>query len=374
MSSAFYLTLMVGPVVPVPAPQEILDALVSIETKSAAGEPGGFQLVFVLSNKSPLHTAFLLTAGQTPLLRVVIVATFNGLPQVLADGVMTRTDVSPGSNPGESRLTVTGVDLTQVMDLVDFSGIPYPAMPVEARVALCIAKYAAFGLIPLVIPSLFVDIPIPVDRIPTHQGTDLAYINQLAKDAGYVFYIEPGPVPGVNTAYWGPELKIGVPQPALNVDFGPETNCEQISFTFDTSQATLPIVYIQNQFTRVPIPIPVPNINPLQPPLGLIPPLPVRISPLRDTAKDSPPAALGKGVAEASRTADAENANGTLNALRYGRLLKARGLVGVRGVGMAYDGLYFVKSVTTTLKRGEIKQAFQLTRNGLVSLTPVVPP
>jgi hypothetical protein len=59
--------------------------------------------------------------------------------------------------------------------------------------------------------------------------------------------------------------------------------------------------------------------------------------------------------------------------LRYGRLLKARRLVGVRGAGAAFDGLYFVKSVTSTLKRGEFKQRFSLTRNGLVSLTPAVP-
>ncbi len=373
MAGSFYLSLLIGPVVPVPVPQVVVDALVSIEAKTAAGEPSGFQLVFALSNKSPLHTAFLLTAGQTPLLRVVVVATFNGLPTVLADGVMTRTDLAPGTVPGESRLTVTGVDLTQVMDLIDFTGLPYPAMPVEARVALCIAKYAVYGIIPLVLPSLFVDVPIPVDRIPTHQGTDLAYIKQLAKEAGYVFYISPGPAPLTSIAYWGPEMKIGVPQPALNVDLGPDTNCDAITFAFDTSQAKLPIVYVQNQLTKVSIPIPVPKINPLQPPLGLIPPLPVQISPLRDSAKDSPAAALGKGLAEASRAADAVSGAGTLNVLRYGRLLQARGLVGVRGVGMAFDGLYFVKSVTTTMKRGEIKQSFTLSRNGLVSITPFVP-
>jgi len=39
----------------------------------------------------------------------------------------------------------------------------------------------------------------------------------------------------------------------------------------------------------------------------------------------------------------------------------------VRGAGSAFDGLYFVKSVTSTLKRGEFKQSFQLSRNALVS-------
>jgi hypothetical protein len=33
-----------------------------------------------------------------------------------------------------------------------------------------------------------------------------------------------------------------------------------------------------------------------------------------------------------------------------------------------------VKSVTHDLKRGEYKQSFTLTRNALVSITPVVPP
>ena len=48
-------------------------------------------------------------------------------------------------------------------------------------------------------------------------------------------------------------------------------------------------------------------------------------------------------------------------------------LVGVRGAGIAYDGLYYVNSVTHNLKRGEYKQSFQLSRDGLVSLTPKVP-
>jgi hypothetical protein len=64
---------------------------------------------------------------------------------------------------------------------------------------------------------------------------------------------------------------------------------------------------------------------------------------------------------------------GSLDVLRYGQALKARRLVGVRGAGRGYDGLYYVKSVTSTLKRGEFKQNFSLVRDGLISLTPTVP-
>lgn len=373
MLKGIHLTLLVGPVVPVPVPKVVLEALEAVEVVSTAGSPGGFRLTFTLSNRSPLHTIFLVAGGQTPLLRVVIVAMVNGTPHVLMDGVTTSQQVSPGPQPGHSTLTVTGEDLTKVMDLQDLSGIPYPAMPPEARVALIVAKYAMFGIIPMVIPSLFPDVPIPVERIPTHQGTDLQYVKDLAAAVGYVFYIEPGPAPGINTAYWGPEIKVGVPQPALNFDMDAHTNVESLSFTFNGAETVLPVVLIQNQLTKIPIPIPIPNLNPLQPPLGLIPAPITNISILKDTAKMSPMQAIGVGLAVAARSADAVSGSGSLDVVRYGRLLKARGLVGVRGVGVAFDGLYFVKSVTSTLKRGEFKQSFELTRNGLVSITPKVP-
>jgi len=299
--------------------------------------------------------------------------TLNGTPQVLMDGVMTRQEVTAGTKPGEVQLRITGEDLTKAMDLIDFSGLPFPAMPVEARVLLTIAKYAVFGLIPLVIPTLLMDVPIPIERIPSQQGTDLQYLRLLAAEAGYVFYIEPGPVPGTNTAYWGPEIKVGVPQPALNLDMDAHTNVQSLSFSFNSANTTLPIVFIQNQLTKIPIPLPIPKLNPLQPPLGVIPAPITNVTVLRDTAKLSPMAAILKGMAEASRSADAVSGSGTIDVVRYGRVLKSRQLVGVRGAGVAYNGLYFVKNVTSTIKRGEFKQSFNLTRNGLVSITPRVP-
>ena len=54
-------------------------------------------------------------------------------------------------------------------------------------------------------------------------------------------------------------------------------------------------------------------------------------------------------------------------------MLKARRLVGVRGAGVAFDGLYFVKTVTHKISRGSYTQDFTLVRNGLVSTLPKVP-
>ncbi|MCI0397893.1 MAG: hypothetical protein L0332_30205 [Chloroflexi bacterium] len=367
------LTLLMGPIVPVPVPKAFIDALVSVEVRNAAGEPSGFQLTFTFSNKSALVPLLLLLGQIGPFIRTIIVVTVNGTPHVLMDGVVVQHQVTPNVETGQATLTVTGSDLTAVLAYVDFTGIPYPAMPAEARVAFILLKYAAFGIVPLIIPSLFLDVPIPISRIPTHQGKDLEYINRLAGEVGYVFYIEPGPAPGVNVAYWGPEIKVGVPQPALNVNMDAHTNVESLSFTFNGASKVMPIVFIQNEETKVPIPIPIPDISPLNPPLGLIPPFPARFEMMTNTANLNPAQAIALGLAEAAKTSDAVTGTGTLDVLRYGRILKARGLVGVRGAGDAFNGLYFVKSVTHKIQRGQYKQDFTLTRNGLVSTVPRVP-
>jgi hypothetical protein len=356
----------------------MIDALESVTATSSADSSSGFQLRFKINSKSELNTIFLIAAGQNtnvgmPPLRVVLLVTINGRPQPLFDGVTTNVEVQAGQNGQPGSIAVTGEDLTKVMDLIDFSGFPYPAMPIAARVALICAKYAAFGIIPLPIPALFPDVPIPIEKIPAQQGTDLAYIRLLAEEVGHVFYIEPGEVPMTNIAYFGPEIKVGPPQPALNLDMDAHTNVESLNFSFDPTKGVLPIVFIQNQMTRVPIPIPIPNLNPLQPPLGALPTPIANIKMMKDTAKMNPMQAISKGLNEAKKSQDSVSGNGSLDVLRYGRLLKPRKLVGVRGVGIAYDGLYYVSSVTSTIKRGEFKQNFNLTRNGLISITPTVP-
>ena len=372
-SGSIKLTLLMGPTLPVPVPQPVTDALDSVEVRHTAGQRSGFQLSFKFSADSILNTVLLLMGNAGPIIRVVLVATVNGTPYVLSDGVITHHQVVPGVGGQQSTLTITGEDLTAVMNQIDLTGIPYPAMTPSVRVLTIIARYAVYGLIPLVIPEIFVDVPIPTDRIPTHRGTDLQYIEQLAEEVGYVFYIEPGPVPGTNKAYWGPEIKIGIPQPALNTNMDSHTNVEGLNFQFDAQQRELPVVFIQNELTKIPIPIPVPDINILNPPLGLVTGIPSRIRQLNNTSQLSPIRAAARGAAEASRTADTVRASGTLDVLRYGHILNARSLVGVRGAGFLYDGLYFVQSVTSQLRRGAFKQEFTLTRNGLISTVPVVP-
>lgn len=307
--------------------------------------------------------------------RVVIVATVNGFPNVLMDGIVTRQELAPSNEPGQSTLTITGEDLSVLMDILEMPFMRYPAMPEVARIYVILAKYAVFGIVPIVIPPIPPDVPIPTNEIPTHMnGTDRGYIRRLAQDAGYVFYVEPGPAPGQSIAYFGPDIRIPVPQPALNVNMDAHTNVESLSFSLDGLAKKVVVFTIMDPVThKIPIPIPVPDISILRPPMGARLTPPAKIEFAKDGASQNPLKAAQKILGMMFEASDAISVSGSLDVLRYGQVLRSRMMVGVRGAGLAYDGLYYVNSVTHNIKRGEYKQSFQLSRDGLISNTPKVP-
>ena len=374
MLKGFYLTLLIGPTLPILAPQPVIDALQSAQVTTSAGKASGFQLTFALSKNSILNTALLPAGIFDPGIRVILMATVNSLPSVLMDGIITQQTVTPSSEPGQSMLTVTGQDLSLMMDLVEDIKMPWLATPVVGIVNLIVLKYALWGLIPAVIPPLEEIIDIPTQSWQSQRSSDLAYVNQLAEESGYVFYLIPGPLPGASIAYFGPEIRVGVPQPALNINMDTDTNVESLTFTYDglaRKQLSINILDpITNSFA---IPIPIPDVSLLRPPLVLRQASSLRTATLDDTAELDPIRAALFGLSD-SVSPDPIVATGQLDVLRYGQPLQARQLVGVRGSGMAYDGLYYVTSVTHNIKRGEYKQSFSLAREGLISITPKVVP
>jgi len=374
MLSGIYLTLMIGPSVPIPAPLPVVEALKSVQVTSSK-DRSGFQLTFTVGKTSPLQLAMLPAGYFDPIsTRVVIVITMNGLPRVLMDGIITRQEVTPSNEPGQSTLTVTGEDLSVLMDVIEIK-IPYPAMPVAARVALILAKYAAFGIVPVIVPPPGDAPPNPTEEIPVQAGSDREYLRGLASECGYVFLVEPGPAPLTSTAYFGPDVPIPLPQPALSVNMDWQTNVESLSFSLDGLAKKLVIITILDPITgKIPIPIPVPNISLLHPPLGLRLTPPAKIQFPDDMANLSPVEAVKRAFGLMLNNADAITGNGSLNTTQYGSLLQTRAVVGVRGAGPAYDGFYYINSVTHNIKQGEYKQSFTLSRDGLISQVPVVGP
>lgn len=379
--SGINLGLSIGQVVPSPAPRFIAETLQSAEVSVSDDGPSGFQLSFRADRTMGFTSNYELLSSPLlkPSNRVVLTVTLNGVPSVLMDGIITRQELVHDAELGAATLAITGEDVSVMMDLVEYS-IEYPAMGDAEIAALILAKYTAFGVVPAVVPTLSSLIPLAIERVPQQLATDRQQLKQLAAQNGYVFYVQPGPFYLTNTAYWGPPIRTGALQHALSVDLGPETNVESISFQYDALAPTLVAGLVQDAITELDLPVVTLGSSATRlPPLASQPALPnnlpfVRYQQFVDTGLTALQAYdYAQAVTDLS-TDRVVTVQGKLDALRYGNILRAPGLVGVRGVGSSYDGTYYVKSVTHRIRTGAYTQEFTLTREGIGSLTSEVLP
>lgn len=374
-----HLTLLIGPAAPIPPPLSLMESLENVQVTQTDEGRSGFQISFLSGRSGPrdmVDDPLLLTSFLRTFNRVIVIVTFNATPRVLMDGIITNQELAPGDEPGTTRVTVTGEDVSVMMDLEDRSA-EHPAMSDPAIVAKLILGYRRYGLVPDIVPPKVIDPPNPIERVPVQQCTDLAYIEELARRNGHVFYISPGPLAGTNQAYWGPPKRISAPQKALSVNAGESTNVESISFNLNALTPEMLEGRVLDHRTNQELPVR--TVASLRPPLSAQPSwlvhLPnTRVARFREVTPGAV-AALGRAQARTDLSTDPTvTATGKLDALRYGGILEARGTVGVRGAGWSYDGLYYVKKVTHSLRLHEYTQEFTLTRDGLGSLTPAVRP
>ena len=368
------VALLVGPSVPLPAPVGVMEALDSIQVTTSDSGRSGFQLSLRVGRGRSDLLDYALQLGPLlqPFSRVVLIVSFGGLPEVLMDGIITNQQFSPGSEPGTSTLTLTGEDVSVMMDMEERS-VEHPAQPEMAIAAKIIATYAQYGLIPMVIPPPSLDMPIPIERIPVQQATDLEYLNAMAERFAYVFYVMPGPAPLTNTAYWGPPIRAGIPQRALSANMGSQTNVNSIDFEHDGLAATTISGSVHDR--RLNSSVPVQTFASLRIPLARPSLLAQRrVRRFRGTGLDTMQA-FARAQAETDRSHDqVVKASGELDALRYEAILKPRALVGVRGVGDTYNGFYYVQQVSHSISKGSYTQRFSLEREGIGATTPVVVP
>jgi hypothetical protein len=372
-----HLTLLIGPGVALPAPAFLMEALDSVEVSQGDDVRSGFQITFTASRSSVIETLDSAIVSS-PLLktfnRVIVIVTLNATPQVLIDGIITHQQFSLGAD-SLAVLTITGEDVSVMMDLEEKTA-EHPAQDETAIALKIIASYAEYGLIPKVVPPPTFDLPLPIERVPVQQATDLQYLKQMADRFAYVFYITPGPVAFVNTAYWGPPVRIGVPQPALSLAMGSATNVDSFAVQNNALQPTFVAGSFQDRTTNQDFPVD--TFASLRPPLAALPSWLVNAPNLRRTqfrksgVNVTEAFAQAQGITDAS--IDAVTAQGELDVLRYGSVLQPRGLVGVRGAGYLHDGLWYVKQVGHRIARGEYRQRFVLAREGLGSTVPAVLP
>ena len=298
----------------------------------------------------------------------------GALPQVLLDGIVTETELTPGSASQHAELRVTGHDVSLLLDRHEVT-TEHIGLDDALQVQAIALPYLARGIVAQVIPPPVLDPPLPIERTPTQQATDYAHLQALAAYHGYVCYISPGPVPGLSTLYWGPPVRVGLPQKALSVDLGPDTNVTG-SPTFREDVLGPELVEGQVQDSRLGSVVPLRTVGSLRPPLAALPvwavhQADVRTRQFRDTGLPAT-TALARAQSMTDRSVNCVTANGSLDGGSYGAVLRPRGLVGLRGAGWSNDGLWYVQQVVHHVRPGSYTADFTLAREGYGATVPIV--
>lgn len=366
-----HLKLLIGQTTPAPAPFIISEALQSVQVTHSDQVRSGFQLNFQVGRglTDIMDYALLRYRLLEPFNRVILVVYFNVRPQTLIDGIITQHQLSPGDDPGSGTLTVTGEDVSVMMDL-EQRIVEYQNNDAQTLQTIIDRYRTTCGL--RIENSTLQNANRTTDQpwMQSHM-TDLAFVQQLAESYGYIFYIRPGSAARTNIAHWGPPIpnRMENRQAALSINMGPHTNVDSVSFQCDALAPERVIYHHQDQEQT---PIDQPEVQNPQVQLART------AIPARRTVYQKDTGAGNQQTDQAGPRNRAQamfnrsyrdpvTASGQLNALRYGAILEPRGLVDLRGAGRSYDGTYYVKSVTHTIdiRKGAYQQSFSLSREGL---------
>jgi hypothetical protein len=371
-----HLNVLIGPgAVALPASSKLLEALREVEIKYTEEGRSGFKLTFEAGRTGATDFTEDPVVSDPQLKvknRVVLTAMFGTVPRVVADGIITVILASPGDTGEPTLVEVAGEDLSILFDLEE-KIVEHPAQPVPLVVMKIVGSYAQYGLVPMVIPPTSVSAPNPVEKVQVQRESDLAYINKI-KPANYVFTVEPGPMPMVSTAYFGPLQRTAPPQKALSVNMGPETNCSNLSFEYQPNEAAQTEGKVQDSQTNSATTAkssssPYPALSQDVPTSSAD----VRKTLLSNTQGLTAAEAMAKAQEQSDRTGETLKVTGELDASAYGDVLLLGGIIGLRGAGLSYDGLYRIKEVSHLIKPGSYTQSFTLKREGTGSTVPVVP-
>jgi hypothetical protein len=364
------LTVRAGRTLPAPLPGVLTARLRSVDVTENDKGPSVFTLTFDAGRSGgdgALDVAGLRDSPVTVFSRVLVIVTFGIQSAVLIDGVVTELTLTPGAVPGAASLTVTGEDVSFLLDREERTA-EHPAQSADEQATAILKPYGIQGIASDVVKPKVVHRPSPREWVPTQQGSDLDHLVELAMWNDCVAYVVPGPVTGTTTStfYWGPPVRTGPAQPVLSVDLGPETTFSQVRFRTEALSPALISGDVLDGRTGKPIHLDIPGSSraalSARPLMQTYAP-DIRRRLLRGTWCQ-PVLAGARAQADTDRSSDAVSAEGTVDGARYGHVLRPRALVDVRGAGWSHDGSWYVQQVAHSLHRGSYQQQVTLLREG----------
>jgi phage protein D len=294
----------------------------------------------------------------------------DGLVPVF-DGYVISVNLDIGSEPGNSRIEVAGMDTSVLMSLEEKIAT-WKDMSDSDIVQQIVSGYGV---------SVQADTTLTVhqetDTTIVQRGSDIQFVRDLATRNGLEFYFETDPNSGTVTAYFRAPQLDGTPQPDLAIQFGDQSNLRSFTARL-TGQRPLAVKIEQ-------IDVPQNSVNTAQASstqlteLGASDanalvggPLNSLVSPKDMQAQMlvlGPPTSNATEMQTVAQAVRDEAswfiiARGEINSDAYQTVLRPHRLVLVKGAGKAYSGKYHVTSVVHELNGdGTYTQSFEGRRN-----------
>lgn len=278
--------------------------------------------------------------------------------QTLIDGYVIETAVNFSPQPGKSVLTVVAMDGSVLMNLEE-KVKRWPGTA-DGDIASTIFGDYGFG----VQVTATAQAHDEAQQTTIQRGTDIQFLQYLARRNGYECYVEPDPQSGETKGHFHPPEMQQTPLGVISVNLGEQTNVDAFQLRHDLFRplhAKVKGVEIEDASEQ--------DATAEGASLQLL-------GSTATVPSDKPRTVLvsqtGLGYggdwqtltqAIVDRSSWAVTADGELNTATFGGVLRAKRLVSVRGIGRQYSGTYYVQRVLHTFTSEGHKQRFTLRRN-----------
>jgi phage protein D len=348
----------------VPASEELLAAIGQIEVEDHAGMADMLRLRVGMGVKDGCAGWSFVDDGVFERLANIRIAVAVGSAraETLINAYVIETNASFANQPGGSTLNVVAMDPTVLMNLEE-KVKAWPNMA-DSDVANAIFSSPAYKFAAIVDATRWRR--QENDQTLMQRGTDIAFLQTLARRNGFEVYVETNVRTGlVEGHFHAPRLDLP-PQGVLSVNMRDATNVNSFNASFDmlrpaSAQATnLDVDSRERQQAQVAGS----RMKTLGRETALAAERQRRVLP-SGTGLTRTGELQAYTQALADQSALAITANGELNTVAYGGLLRAKRPILVRGAGQQFSGTYYVEMVQHILTPDSYKQNFTLRRNAL---------
>ena len=282
----------------------------------------------------------------------------SGKTEPLIEAYVTESNANFANQPGQSVLNVVAMEPTALMNLNEYSQA-WPNMADSDIAETIFGDYQFDPVVDQTQPSWQEN-----DYTTIQHGTDIQFLQQLARRNGYECYVELNPETSLVEGHFHlPKLQQN-PQGVLSVNMGDATNVNSFNARFNNigpvkaKASNIDIESKDDQSSDVDEQALTDLGN--TPSLGSDKPGQILLT---GTGLSSTAELQTVAQAEVDRASWAITADGEVNTVAYGNILRAKRLVLVRGAGPEFSGTYYVQSVTHIINGEGYSQKFSLKRN-----------